>query len=77
MDISLVTSFELPEPDSTWTVPIGIGLGVVVVLLLIKRIVMIALILAVIAGGVIAYQSGAFDRWVDKGDGTTLDYKLG
>ena len=77
MDVSLVTSYKLPQPDATWTVPIAIGLGVIALLLLIKRIVMIALILALIAGGVVAYQSGVLDRWVDKSHGRTLDYKLG
>jgi hypothetical protein len=61
-------TLELPEPDTAWTVPIAIGLGLLALLSLIRKLVFVALVAALLAAGFVAYQSGALDDWVDKGE---------
>jgi hypothetical protein len=60
-------AFQLPQPDAAWTVPAAIALGVIALLSLLKKLIVLAVILAVLAAGFVAYQNGAFDRWVDQG----------
>jgi hypothetical protein len=67
MDLGVLASYKLPQPDSSWTIPIAIGLGVLALVVLVRKLVVLAVVLALLAAGFIAYQNGAFDKWVDKG----------
>jgi len=37
------------------------------ILALVRKLIALALIAIIVVGGFVAYQSGAFDKWVDKG----------
>ncbi|MDQ1689224.1 MAG: hypothetical protein QOK42_2199 [Frankiaceae bacterium] len=65
----LFSSGQLPEPDASWTIPAAIVLGVIALILLVRKLIFFAVVLALLAAAFVAYQSGAFDEWVDKGKG--------
>ena len=77
MDLSLLlaASRDLPEPDPSWTVPAAVLFGAVALFALVRKIVFLAFVAALLAAGFIAYQSGAFDQWVDKGK-VVIDNKI-
>ena len=81
MDLSALTTaagdWKLPEPDSSWTIPAAIGFGVLALLSIVKKLVVLAVITALLAAGFIAYQNGAFDKWVDKGTQLKTDLNVG
>ncbi len=58
---------KLPQPTAKVTVPIIVVFALLALLALVRKLVALALIAVIVAGGFIAYQSGAFDKWVDKG----------
>jgi hypothetical protein len=71
MDLSLLATYKLPEPNASWTIPTAVGLGLIALYSLVKKLIVLALVLAVLAGGFVAYQNGAFDKWVDRGRSLT------
>jgi hypothetical protein len=58
---------KLPEPTAKVTIPIIIVFALLALLALVRKLMALALIAIIVVGGFIAYQSGAFDKWVDKG----------
>jgi len=58
---------KLPEPTAKVTVPIIVVFALLALLALARKLVALALIAIIVAGVFVAYQSGAFDQWVDKG----------
>lgn len=78
MDLSALTQaasdWKLPEPDSSWTIPAAIGFGALALLSILKKLVVLAVLTALVAAGFVAYQNGAFDKWVD--NGTTIKNEL-
>lgn len=62
-----VLAAKLPEPHSKYTVPIIVVLVVLAALALVRKLIALALLAAIVAGAFVAYQSGAFNHWVDKG----------
>ena len=58
---------KLPQPTAKVTVPIIVVFALLALLALVRKLVALALIAIIVAGGFVAYQSGAFDKWVDKG----------
>ena len=75
MDVSLL-AYQLPEPDSSWTIPVAIGFAVLALLSVLKKLVALAVIAALLAVGFVAYQNGAFDEWVDKGTNIKSDLNI-
>jgi hypothetical protein len=57
----------LPAPTAKVTIPIIVVFALLAVLALVRKLVAIALIAIIVVGGFVAYQSGAFNKWVDKG----------
>ena len=67
---------KLPEPTAKVTVPIIAVFVLLALLALVRKLVALALIAIIVAGVFVAYQSGAFDQWVDKGK-TIIDQHTG
>ncbi|MBX6371456.1 MAG: hypothetical protein IRZ02_04280 [Acidothermus sp.] len=57
----------LPVPKTSFTIPIVVVFAILAAIALLRKLIGLAVIAAVIAAVFIAYQSGAFDHWVDKG----------
>ena len=62
-----VVALSLPEPTAKVTVPIIVVFALLALLAFVRKLISIALIAIIIVGGFVAYQSGAFDKWVDNG----------
>jgi len=62
-----VVAAKLPQPAAKFTVPIIVVFALLALLALVRKLVALASIAIIIVGGFIAYQSGAFNKWVDKG----------
>ena len=62
-----VVALTLPEPTAKVTVPIIVVFALLAILAFVRKLISIALIAIIIVGGFVAYQSGAFDKWVDNG----------
>lgn len=62
-----VAAVKLPEPTAKVTVPIIVVFALLALLAVVRKLIALALIAIIIVGGFVAYQSGAFDKWVDKG----------
>lgn len=62
-----VMAAKLPQPSGKFTIPIIVVFALLALLALVRKLVALALIALIIVGGFIAYQSGAFNHWVDKG----------
>jgi len=60
-------ALKLPEPTAKVTIPIAIVFALLALLAIVRKLVALALVAIIVAGVFIAYQSGAFDQWVDKG----------
>jgi hypothetical protein len=59
----------LPEPKAAVTIPVIIIFAVLVLIGLMRKVMVLAVIAAIICVGFLLYQAGAFDHWVDKGKG--------
>jgi hypothetical protein len=62
-----LAALTLPQPTAKVTVPIIVVFALLAILALVRKLIAIALIAIIVVGGFVAYQSGAFDKWVDKG----------
>lgn len=62
-----IVAAKLPQPTAKFTVPIIVVFALLALLALVRKLIALALIAIIIVGGFIAYQSGAFDKWVDQG----------
>jgi hypothetical protein len=62
-----VVAFKIPEPKASFTVPIIVVFALLTALAVLRKLISLALLALVIAIGFVAYQSGAFNHWVDKG----------
>ena len=62
-----IAAVKLPAPTAKVTVPIIVVFALLALLALVRKLIAIALIAIIIVGGFVAYQSGAFNKWVDKG----------
>ena len=62
-----VVAAKLPEPTAKVTIPIIVVFALIALLAIVRKLIALALIAIIIVGGFVAYQSGAFDKWVDKG----------
>lgn len=62
-----VIAAKLPEPTAKVTIPIIVVFALLAILALVRKLIALALIAIIVVGGFVAYQSGAFDKWVDKG----------
>ncbi len=58
---------KLPQPTAKVTIPIIVVFALLALLALVRKLVALALIAIIVAGAFVAYQSGAFNQWVDKG----------
>ena len=65
--VAHVVAAKLPEPTAKVTIPIIVVFALIALLAIVRKLIALALIAIIIVGGFIAYQSGAFDKWVDKG----------
>ncbi|WP_041834921.1 hypothetical protein [Acidothermus cellulolyticus] len=57
----------LPVPKLSFTIPVIVIFAVLALIALLRKLIGLALIALIVAGAFVAYQSGAFDHWVDKG----------
>lgn len=58
---------KLPQPTAKVTVPIIVVFALLALLALVRKLVALTLVAVIVAGAFVAYQAGAFDKWVDKG----------
>jgi len=65
--VAHVVAAKLPEPTAKVTIPIIVVFALIALLAIVRKLIALALIAIIIVGGFVAYQSGAFDKWVDKG----------
>jgi len=61
-----VVAGKLPSPKKSVTIPVIIIFAVLAAIALVRKLIAIALIALIICVGFLAYQSGAFNHWVDK-----------
>jgi len=66
---------KLPEPTTKVTIPIIVVFALLALLALVRKLIALALIAIIVAGVFVAYQSGAFDKWVDKGKQIVNEHK--
>jgi hypothetical protein len=62
-----VLAAKLPEPKAAVTIPIIVIFAVLVFIGLVRKVMVLAVVAAIVCIGFLAYQSGAFNHWVDKG----------
>ena len=65
--VAHVVAAKLPEPTAKVTIPIIVVFALIALLAIVRKLIALALIAIIIFGGFVAYQSGAFDKWVAKG----------
>ncbi len=65
--VAQVVAAKLPEPTAKVTIPIIVVFALIALLAVVRKLIALALIAIIIVGGFVAYQSGAFNKWVDKG----------
>jgi hypothetical protein len=68
-------ALKLPEPTAKVTIPIIIVFALLALLAMVRKLIALALIAIIIVAGFAAYQSGAFDHWVDKGKQIVNEHK--
>lgn len=66
--IAATSSHFLPDPQAGITVPVGVVLVGLAMLSIARKLLTLALMAVVVAALVFAYQGGAFDHFVDKGN---------
>jgi uncharacterized membrane protein YphA (DoxX/SURF4 family) len=62
-----VLAAKLPEPKAAVTIPIIVIFAALVLIGLMRKVVALVVVAAIVCIGFLAYQSGAFNHWVDKG----------
>lgn len=62
-----VLATKLPEPKPALTIPVIIIFAALVLIALVRKVIVLAVLAAIVCIGFLAYQSGALDHWVDKG----------
>lgn len=64
----------LPNPAAVFTIPVIVVLGGLALFWVARKLVTLALIAAIIAAVVLAYQAGAFDHYVGNGKQTVNNH---
>jgi hypothetical protein len=62
-----VVAAKLPAPKSKVTVPVMVVFALLAVIAIVRKIIVLAVVGVIVVALFAAYQSGAFNSWVDKG----------
>ncbi len=70
-----VVAGKLPVPKKKITIPVIVIFAVLAAIAVVRKLIAVALIAVIICIGFLAYQSGAFNHWVDKGKAAVQQIK--